>query len=471
MKKITARTRKLQTIDKEHLWHPFTRMLEWEGSAPIVIEKARGNYLIDTDGNRYLDCNSSLWVNLHGHRRAEIDRAIKAQLAKISHSTLLGLSNTTSIELAEELIKIAPKGLNRVFYSDNGSTAVEIALKMAFYYWTEKLGAKTKKKKFIAFTGAYHGDTVGSMSVGEIDVFVSRYKPLIFDSFRAPYPYCYRCPLKDNYPKCGLACLDEFEKIIAKNHKEIAACIIEPHVQGASGMITTPTGFMKGIRRLTKKYNILLIADEVATAFGRTGEIFACDIEGIHPDLMCLAKGITGGYLPLGATLTTEKIYRSFLGTAKAPDAFYHGHTYTGNQLGCAASLANLSIFKKDKVIKNIQPKIALLKERLKELTGLKHVGDVRQQGLMCAVELVSNKASKRRYPASMRIGRTVCDRATHAGMMIRSIQDTIIIIPPLTIKENEIKKLVSVLKDSIIAVTDIAQIKDRPRKARKPAK
>ncbi|MCK5235495.1 MAG: adenosylmethionine--8-amino-7-oxononanoate transaminase, partial [Deltaproteobacteria bacterium] len=327
-------TAKLKKLDKTHVWHPFTRMLEWEATDPLIIERGKGNYLFDTEGKKYLDGISSLWVTVHGHGKKEIDRAINNQLKKISHSTLLGLGNVPSIELAKELVDMTPRALTRVFFSDNGSTAVEIALKMAYHFWQYKLGTRSKKTKFISFTGEYHGDTIGAMSVGEIDVFVKRYEKLLFKTLRAPYPYCYRCQVKKEYPSCKIACLDEFEKILKKHHKELAGCIIEPLVQGAAGMVCAPIGFLKGVRRLTKKYNVLLIADEVATGFGRTGTMFASEQEKVTPDLLCLAKGITGGYLPLAATITDEKIYKAFLGSKKEPDAFYHGHTYTGNPLG-----------------------------------------------------------------------------------------------------------------------------------------
>ena len=446
------RTKALRRLDKDHLWHPFTRMREWADSEPIIIERAIGSYLIDIEGNRYLDGVSSLWVTVHGHRRREIDRAVKNQLDRVAHSTLLGLSNVPSIELAGTLVDIVPGKVTRVFYSDNGSTAVEAALKLAFYFWQAK--GNGAKKKFLSFTGAYHGDTIGSMSVGVLDAFVGRFKPLLFRSLRAPYPYCYRCPIKKDFPSCKLGCLGELEKTLKKHHKTIAACIIEPMVQGAAGMITSPPGFLKGVRRLTKKYDVLLIADEVATGFGRTGTLFACEHEKVSPDLLCLAKGLTGGYMPLGATLATEKIFKAFLGTAKDPDAFYHGHTYTGNPLGCAAALASLDIFKKDRTIKGLAPKIRLLTKLLTPLRDLNHVGDIRQQGFMVGIELVKDKKTKRRFPAKERRGHYVCMGARDRGVIIRPLGDTIVLMPPLSIKDAELKRLVRTVRDSIIEVT-----------------
>jgi adenosylmethionine-8-amino-7-oxononanoate aminotransferase len=450
--KMTDRTKKLQRLDKAHVWHPFTQMKEWEGSDPLIIEKARGNYLIDTEGHAYLDGVSSLWVNVHGHRRPEIDRAIKAQLGRLAHSTLLGLGNAPSIELAERLVGIAPKGLDRVFFSDNGSTAVEIALKMAFQYW-EQNGFEGKKK-FVAFTGAYHGDTFGSMSVGEIDIFVKKYRPLLFSAFRAPYPYCYRCPLGKDLPDCKAACLKALEDILKKHHGEIAALIIEPMLQGAAGMIVSPPGFLKEVRRLTKKYNILLIADEVATGFGRTGHMFACGVEGVIPDFLCLAKGITGGYMPLAATLTTDKVYRAFLGKYEEYRSFFHGHTYTGNPLGCAAALASLDIFEKDRVIEGLKSKIELFKKLLQRFKTLAHVGEVRQIGLVAGIELVKDKKTKEPFPGKSRVGYRACLKMRDHGVILRPLGDVIVIMPPLSIKESELKKITDAAHKGIKEIT-----------------
>lgn len=446
-----AENSRLKVLDKKYLWHPFTQMREWEKDDPLIIERGDGNYLIDIDGRRYLDGVSSLWVNVHGHRKKEIDDAIKKQIDKISHSTLLGLGNVPSIELAEKLVKIAPKGLTKAFYSDNGSTAVEIALKMAFQYWKQQ--TEGRKAKFIYFTGAYHGDTFGAMSVGEIDVFVKKYKPLLFPAFKAYYPYCYRCPINKTYPDCKISCIKKFEDILKKYHNEIAACIIEPIVQGAAGMIVSPPGFLKEVRRLCTKYNILLIADEVATGFGRTGKMFACGHEDVSPDFLCLAKGITGGYMPLAATLTTEKVYKAFLGRYEEFKAFFHGHTYTGNPLGCAAAIANLNIFKKEKTLQKLKPKIGLLSGLLEDFKALPHAGDVRQKGLMAGIELVRNKRTKEPFSTEERVGYKVCIEARRHGLIIRPLGDTIVIMPPLSITNEEIKKIVKAVYRSIKTV------------------
>ncbi len=453
------RNKRLAKLDKKYLWHPFTQMMEWEREAPLIIERGEKNYLIDTNGKKYLDGVSSLWVNVHGHRKREIDKAIKAQIDKISHTTLLGLGNVPSALLAAELVKIAPKRLKKVFYSDNGSTAVEIALKMAFQYWQQQTrvrgqGSGVRKTKFISFSGAYHGDTFGSMSVGEIDVFVAKYKPLLFSTYKAYYPYCYRCPIYKKYPSCRIACIKKFEEILKRHHQEIAACIIEPVVQGAAGMIVSPPGFLKEVRDLCTRYDILLIADEVATGFGRTGRMFACEHEDVAPDFLCLAKGITGGYLPLAATLATEEIYRAFLGEYKELKQFFHGHTYTGNSLGCAAALANLHIFKKEKTIRKLKPKIKLLSDMLGDFKNLSHVGDVRQKGLIAGIELVKDRSTKEPYPMEERVGYRVCMEGRKYGLIIRPIGDVIVIMPPLSIAMAEVKRMVKIVYRCIQTVT-----------------
>jgi adenosylmethionine-8-amino-7-oxononanoate transaminase len=449
-----ARGDRLSRLDKLHVWHPFTQMKEWEEAPSLVIERAEGSYLVDVDDRRYLDGVSSMWVNVHGHGKAEIDRAIRDQLKKVAHSTLLGLSNVPSIELARELVRRAPKGLTKVFYSDNGSTAVEAAMKMAYQYWAQTPPAN-RKRRFIAFSGAYHGDTFGAMSVGEIDVFVKRYRPLLFKAFRAPYPYCYRCPLKKTHPACGLECLSLFEAMLKRHSSTIAACVIEPLMQGASGMIPSPPGFLKGVRRLTRRYDVLLIADEVATGFGRTGRMFACEAEGVAPDFLCLAKGLTGGYLPIAATLTTKEVYDAFLGPYEEFRAFFHGHTYTGNPLGCAAALASLRVFSQERVIKRLGPKIAAFKALLEPMRGLRHAGDVRQTGLVAGIELVRDRATKEPYGTEERVGHRVCMEARKRGLIIRPLGDTIVVMPPLSATPGELKAIAGIVLECIRVVTE----------------
>jgi adenosylmethionine-8-amino-7-oxononanoate aminotransferase len=403
----------LEKKDKKYIWHPFTNMKGWERSDQLIIERGAGSYLFDTKGRKYLDGVSSLWVTVHGHRKRELNRAIEKQLKKIAHTTLLGLGNPPSIELAEKLIKIAPRGLSRVFYSDSGSEAVEIALKLAFHYF-QILGQK-RKTKFITLTNAYHGDTIGSVSVGGIDLFHKTYKPLLFRSLKVPP-----------------GDIKALEKLLKDHSPEIAAMIVEPLIQAAAGMLLYPPEYLKAARRLCAKYDVLLIVDEVATGFGRTGCMFACEHVGITPDLMCVAKGITGGYLPLAATLTTEKIYRAFLDST-----FYHGHTYTGNPLACAAALANLEIFRKEKTLEKLQPKIKILTQLLKPFAKLKQVKEIRQLGFMVGIEL--------NIPAQ-----PVILRARKLGAILRPLGNIIVLMPPLGILKAELKKLVEFTFESI---------------------
>jgi len=341
--------KQLADWDKRYVWHPFTQMEEYMESEPLVVERGDGFYLVDSDGKRYIDGVSSLWVLVHGHGKKELIEAIEQQSGKLCHSTLLGLANVPSVMLAKRLVEITPEGLSKVFYSDSGSTSVEIALKMAYQYWQQK--GEKRKKRFISFTNGYHGDTIGSVSVGGIDLFHKVYRPLLFRKYLSPAPYCYRCPLKLEKETCSFACVHEFEKIVQKYKDEVCAVIIEPVVQGAAGMITQPTGFLSTIWKIAKKNGLLFIADEVATGFGRTGTMFACEKEGIRPDFLCVAKSITGGYLPLAATLTTDEVFRGFLGKFEDFKTFFHGHTYTGNPLACSVALRNLELYNEENLI------------------------------------------------------------------------------------------------------------------------
>ena len=337
-------TEKLIKTDKECVWHPFTQMAGWMESEPVIIDSADGFYLLDTEGKRYIDGFSSLWCNVHGHRVKKIDDAIRDQLNKVSHSTLLGLGQTRSIELAERLVGVTPAGLDKVFYSDSGATSVEVAVKMAYQYWSNV--GQDGRTKFIALGDAYHGDTVGSVSVGGIGLFHRIFKSLLFDVMFAPSPHPYR--FDGTAEQCCEHSLSKREELLKDNAGEVAAVIVEPLVQGAAGILVHPEGFLKGVAGLAKKYGVLLIVDEVATGFGRTGKMFACEHEGVEPDFLCMAKGITGGYLPLAATMTTKKVYDAFLGDVSEHKTFYHGHTYTGNALACAAAVASLDLFEEE---------------------------------------------------------------------------------------------------------------------------
>lgn len=451
--KISSHHRKLQKLDKKYVWHPFTQMREWQEGSPVVITEGRGSYLKDILGTWYLDGISSLWVSVHGHRKKEIDDAIRDQISRISHSTLLGLTHPPAVTLAEMIVKAVPKGLTRVFYSDNGSTAVEIALKMAFQYWQHK--REKQKVSFLSFDNGYHGDTIGAVSVGGIDIFHKIFSPLLFRSFRAPSPYCYRCQFNKKNSTCKLHCLNATERILKKYHKNIAGVILEPLVQGAGGMITAPPGFLRGVRRLCSKYNVLFIADEVATGFGRTGRMFACDHENVSPDILCLAKGITGGYLPLAATVTAEKIYKAFLASYQDLKTFFHGHTYTGNQLACAAAIANLELFKKERTLAKARNRIALLRKELDKIADFDHVGEIRQCGFMVGIELVTDRRKKTPYPLSDKIGWRVCSRAVEKGLIIRPLGNVVVLMPPLTASPQEIINLVRITAEAIHEVTE----------------
>lgn len=443
-------TQQLATWDRRYLWHPFTQMQEWEQEEPLIIERGKGSYLIDTEGNKYLDGTSSIWVNLHGHRHPILDRAVKKQLDKIAHSTFLGLSNPPAIELARELIRIAPKGLTRVFYSDNGSTAVEIALKMAVQYWQQRHPEAGPKNTFLHLKLAYHGDTIGAVSVGNIALFHSRFKPLLFPTLEAEPPHCYRCPLKLMYPSCNMACLAPIEQLIQRRHKDLAGFIIEPVMQAAAGMLPQPSGYLTRIRELCTKYHVLLIADEVATGFGRTGKMFACEQEGVTPDLMAISKGLTGGYMPLAATLTTDEIYQGFLGSYDEFKTFFHGHSFTGNPLGCSVALANLKVFRQERTLARLSSTIKLFSRWLAPLAALSQVGDVRQRGLMAGVELVMDKRTKTPYPLSAKAGHRVAAIARSKGLILRPIGNVLVLIPPLSVSKDELKKTVEILKQSI---------------------
>lgn len=447
---------RLQALDKLLIWHPFTQMREWSRAEQIIIEEGKGAYLKDIHGNWYIDGVSSLWANIHGHRKEAIDMALKEQIDKIAHSTFLGLTNPPAIELAQKLVDIAPHGLTRVFYSDDGSTAVEIALKMAFQYWQNR--GHSQKTKFLTLKNAYHGDTIGAVSVGGIDIFHSIYKPLLFESFFAPSPYCYRCEFDMDVKSCSLDCLNQFEKTIEANHEKIAAVTVEPMVQGAGGMIVFPKGFLKGIENLCRQYNVLLIADEVATGFGRTGRMFACEHESIKPDFLCLAKGITGGYLPLAATLTTEEVYNSFLGNYDEFKTFFHGHTYTANQLACAAAIASLEIFDSEKPLEAMHSKVTILQDALESLQKLEYVGNIRQLGFMIGIELVKDKVTKNSFEPAKRTGHRVCTIARDYGLMIRPLGDVVVLMPPLCISHDEIKEIVKITGQAIKMVNDFTQ-------------
>jgi adenosylmethionine-8-amino-7-oxononanoate aminotransferase len=423
---MTADAARLSDLDQQFVWHPFTQQQGWSEETPLMIERGEGVYLYDVDGNRYLDGTSSLWCNVHGHHHPVLDAAAKAQFDKVAHSTMLGLSHPGATELAARLIEIAPEGLQRVFYSDSGSTAAEIALKMAFQYHQQR--GDTARTRFVRMREAYHGDTIGSVSVGGIDLFHATYKPLLFETLAAEP-----------------GDVAQMEQLLSAHEGEVAAVIMEPLVQGAGGMIVHPEGYLRAVRELCDEHGVLLICDEVATGFGRTGTMFAVEREGVSPDFMCLAKGITGGYLPLAATLTTEAVYEGFLGAPAEAKTFFHGHTYTGNPIACAVALANLDIFRDERTIEALQPKIELLDRRLAEIAAMPGVTEVRSRGVMVGIDLGE-------HDPELRLGHRVTREARQRGAMIRPLSEVIVLMPPLAISEAELTDLLDICVESITA-------------------
>ncbi len=410
------------------LWHPFTQMRGW-GEDELVIERAEGTTLHDTAGNAYIDGVSSLWCNVHGHRHPHIDQAVRDQLDKVAHTTMLGLSHPGAQELGRRLLDVAPPGLSRVFYSDNGSTACEIALKMAFQYWQHR--GDHGRTKFVYLRNSYHGDTVGSVSVGGIDLFHHLYRPLLFDSLAVE--------------PGDVAAL---ERLLDEHRDEIAAVIVEPLVQGAAGILVQPAGYLRAVREQCDDHDLFLICDEVATGFGRTGTMFACEQEGVTPDFMTVAKGLTGGYLPLAATLTSERVYEGFLGEFSEFKTFFHGHTYTGNPLACAAAIATLEVFEQERTLEQLGPKMDLLWSLLHDLVApLPCVSEVRGKGFMAGIELAG-------FDLETRMGHRVTLAARRRGAIIRPLGDTVVLMPPLAIEHGELRRLVEITAEAIAEAT-----------------
>lgn len=425
----------LVAADRAHLWHPFTQQRGWVAEEPLIVDRAEGTDLIDVEGHRYIDGVSSLWCNVHGHRHPRIDAAVADQLGRVAHSTMLGLSHRPAIELARRLVGLAPPGLTRVFYSDSGSTAAEIALKMAFQYWQQRDPGGSRRTKFVSLRDAYHGDTIGSVSVGGIDLFHSLYRPLLFDALKA---------------EPGDA--GHMERLLSEHGDEVAAVVVEPLVQGAAGMLVHPDGYLRAVRELCDRHGALLIADEVATGLGRTGRMLACEHEDVAPDLLCLAKGVTGGYLPLAATLATERVYEGFLGEFQELRTFFHGHTYTGNPLACAAALATLDVFEEERTLERLQPKIELLGELLEPVAAHPAVAEVRRRGFMTGIELAG-------YPLERRMGHRVTVEARRRGAIVRPLGDVVILMPPLAISEGDLRRLVGITAEAIDAATSAAEL------------
>jgi len=441
----------LRRWDRELVWHPFTQMAEYE---PLIIERASACRLVDVDGNEYLDGVSSLWCNIHGHRHPRLDAAIREQLDRVAHVTALGASNPTTIKLARRLVDLSPPGLEHVFFSDDGATAVEVAVKMAFQYWQQREDPRPGKTCYVALGEAYHGDTLGSVSVGGVERFHAMFKPLLFDCLRVPAPDPYRTPEGVTSENVLHHYLGQLEAVLAEHHERIAAMVIEPLVQGAAGMIVHPPGYLAGVRELTRRYDVLLIADEVAVAMGRSGRMFACEHEQVSPDLLCLAKGLTGGYLPLAATLATDRVWEAFLGEYAESKTFFHGHTYGGNPLGAAVALATLDVFEEERTLAHLGPKIARLGEHLDRIARLPHVGHCRQCGLIAGIELVRDVGTKEPYPWAEKRGIRVCDYARTEGVLLRPLGNVIVVMPPLAITLDELDRIAGAVERGIAVAT-----------------
>ncbi|SMP10271.1 adenosylmethionine-8-amino-7-oxononanoate aminotransferase apoenzyme [Desulfurobacterium pacificum] len=441
----------LKEWDKTYVWHPFTQMAEYVQMEPIIIERGEGCWLVDTEGNKYLDAVGSIWCNVHGYNVKELNEALCQQAEKIAHSTLLGLSNVPATILAKKLVEITPEGLNHVFYTDDGSTAMESALKMAYQFW--QLKGKKKKTKFVKLDEAYHGDTIGSVSIGGIDLFHSMFKELMFETYKIPSPYPYR--FNGTKEECRDYVLQKLKELLEEKHEEIAAVVLEPLVQAAAGIIVHPEGFLKGVRELCNEYDVLLILDEVATGFGKTGKMFACQWENVTPDIMAISKGLTAGYMPLAATMATDRVYEAFWGgDYGSGKTFFHGHTFTGNQLGCAVALANIKLFEEKGYPESLAPKIEYLYKRLnEELSELKHVGDIRGKGFMVGIELVKDKKTKEGFSWKDNVGRRVSRRIVEKGVFTRPLGPVLVIMPPLAISEDEIDFMVKTYKEAIVEV------------------
>lgn len=445
----------LEEADRRHLWKPFTQMAQYMGGRPLVVAEGRGNWLRDAQGRALLDGVSSLWVNLHGHRHPTLVAAIEEQLGQLDHSTLLGPTNIPAVKLAAALIERAPTGLTRVFYSDNGSTAVEIALKMAYQFHAQNRGAAGERRDvFISLTNAYHGDTLGSVSVGGIDLFHQVYGPLLFQCVKAPAPDPFHRAFGEDPVRHEDSCLAALARLLEQNEGRVAGLVMEPLMQGAAGMIRHSPRYLREAARLARQAGALLILDEVATGFGRSGTMWACEQAGVDPDLLCLAKGISGGVLPLAATLATEAIHDGFLGEHTEYRTFFHGHSYTGNPLACAAGLASLRVFDEERVLERLGGRIERLAGHLAHIAEHPHVGDVRRLGVMTGIELVADKGTGAAYDSAALVARRVTERALEHGVLLRPLGDVVVLMPPLSITDEELDLLCGVTLRCIDEVT-----------------
>ena len=429
--------------DLDFVWHPFTQMKDCVDQPNILIEKTRGIRLYDDKGNFYYDTISSWWCNVHGHNHPAINQAINRQLKSFEHVLFAGFTHKPAIGLAQKLVALSHPKLTKVFFSDNGSTAVEVALKMSLQY--RKLNGDTKRNGFICLDHGYHGDTIGSMSVSGQSVFNQHFRDLLFPAHPLPSPYCYRCPMKLNPASCGIACIRPLEKLLEQKAQRITALIIEPLVLAAGGMIVYPKEYLEKAARLCKKFGVHLILDEVATGFGRTGKMFAYEhTPTVQPDFVCLSKGITAGYLPMGATLTTEEIYRAFYADYERLKTFFHGHTFTANPLACAAALASLAIFEKERTLEKLHAKASVLHEGLERFLDLAIVGDVRRLGMIGAVELVKNRKTKEPFPLKRRLGYEIYRKGLKHNLILRPLGNIVYFYLPLSTTITEIKDILN---------------------------
>ena len=441
-----------QEKDLKYIWHPCSQMKDYEDFAPIVIERGEGIYLYDTEGKKYYDIISSWWCNLLGHCIKEINNAVKSQLDKLEHVIFANFSHEPAINLCEKLMTILPKGLCKFNFADNGSSSIEMALKMSFQYHHQK--GHPEKKRFMALSDAYHGETIAALSVGGVDLYSEIYKPILLDVTRIEAPDCYRCPYGHLHGECDCPCIEKAQKTFEKYGTETCALIVEPLLQGSAGMRIYPPLYLKKLRELCNKYNVHLIADEIATGFGRTGKMFACDHAGIAPDIMCLSKGLTGGYMPMAIAVTTQEIYDAFYADYLEGKAFMHSHTYSGNPLACSAACAVLDILKEEKIIEKANEKAIYFNQKIKEkFSNHKHVGDIRNIGLINAIELVENKETKQAFNSKFRYGYQIYKKAIEKGVILRPLGDVLYFNPPLIIEKEDMDYVINVAYESLCEI------------------
>ena len=435
--------------DLKYIWHPCSQMKDYEKLRPIIIDHGKGVYLYDKDGKEYIDIVSSWWCNLLGHCNPAINQCIKEQLDKLEHVIFANFSHEPAIKLCEELIKVIPKGLKKFNFADNGSASVECALKMSFQYQYQT--GNKKKQKFACLTEGYHGETIGALSVGSIDLYAKIYKPMLMDTIHVEAPDCYRCPYEKTRDCCNVECFEHAQKTFEEHGDELCAIIVEPLLQGSAGMKIYPPLYLKKLRKLCDEYNVILIADEIATGFGRTGKMFAFEHAGVSPDIMCVSKGLTGGYMPMSITITTDEIYSAFYDDYNNGKAFMHSHTYSGNPLGCSAALAVQKVLREQNILEKAKVRAKYLNDKLKNaLLENPHIGEIRNIGLINAMELVTDKKTKQGYDQKLRMGYEVYKIALKKGLILRPICNVLYFNPPLTINEEEINKAVALCKQSI---------------------